>query len=211
MTNTSMIKGFLFTCAMLVPVACGSSNDHPPAAVASAEQAQRAYLGIDKAIDKALNLGMQGFNQATSANISPQTGHGDVQGTLVVGGQVDQGASANKTMRLTTDFTKYEDNVPSNEAVPDSGFLHIIYDAASGGTTDLTLMLANIPNGTFSGTFVQTLHMTGDLQGDVALNLTINGNIQSSATGGIERVPGTTVINGTAQSPYGTYTVNITR
>lgn len=205
--KTTSIKGFFLLCVMLVLAACGSSNDNPKSGVSNPDQARLAYLGIDKAVDKALNLGMQGFNQASSANIAPQTGTGDVQGTLVVGGQVDQGASANKTMRLTTDFTNYEDAV----SVPDAGALHVIYNASSGGTTDLTMMLMNIPNGTFSGTFVQTLHMTGDLQGDVTLNLTFSGRIQSSASGGIERVPGTTVITGTAQSPYGTYAVNITR
>lgn len=206
MTNTSLMKSFFLLCAMLVFAACGSSDDHPKG-VSNPDQARRAYLGIDLAIDKALNLGMQGFSQATSANISPQTTQGNVQGTLVVGGQVDQGASANKTMRLTTDFTSYEDAVPVSEA----GVLHIIYDAVSGGVPGLTIKLSNIPNGTFDGNFVQTLHMSGDLQGDVALNLTFSGSIRSTASGGIERVPGTTVITGTAQSPYGTYAVNITR
>lgn len=198
---------FLFLASLFFTVACGSDSGNSKA-VSNADQAKRAYDGIDHAIDKALNLGMQGFNAATSANISPQTGSGDVKGTLVVGGQVDQGASANKTMRLTTDFTGYEDAVFANG---DAGALHIVYDAVSGGTATLTMKLSNIPNGTFSGTFVQTLHMTGDLQGDVTLNLAFHGDIRATSTGGIERVPGTTVITGTATSPYGTFAVNITR
>lgn len=208
MTNTTVKTLLVFLASVLFAFACGSDNKDTKA-VNNADDAKHAYLGIDPAIDKALNLGMQGFNAASSANIAPQTANGDIQGKLVVGGQVDQGASANKTMRLTTDFTSYEDVVALSAG--DANLLHVIYDAVSGGTTTLEIKLMNLPNGTFTGTFIQTLHMSGDLQGDVTLNLTFTGDIRATSTGGIERVPGSTVITGTATSPYGTYTVNITR
>ena len=37
---------------------------------------------------------------ASSANIPEQTGAGELSGTMTISGQVDQGASANKGMRL---------------------------------------------------------------------------------------------------------------
>src|SRR5262245_6992040 len=69
--------------------------------VNSDEQARRAYLGLDPSIDKAIQAGFDGFNSASSANISPQTKTGTASGMLTVTGQVDQGASANKGMRLS--------------------------------------------------------------------------------------------------------------
>ncbi len=202
-----MRKAFLKSTAVValaVAASCGPSTN-----VDNAESARRAYLGIDLAMDKALNLGMQGFNMASSANIPNQTGTGGVSGTLVVGGQVDQGASANKQMRLTTDFTNYEDAIASPD---DAGALHIVYSATSSATT-LNLSLRGIPMGTFTGTFVQTLHMTGNLTGDVTLNLAFTGEFRPTAAGAmtIERTPNTTHITGTAVSTYGTYAVDVTR
>jgi hypothetical protein len=185
---------------------CGDGGNK----VSNTENAQRAYLGLDLSIDKAINLGMQGFNMASSANISPQTGNGDTTGTLVVGGHVDQGASSNKTMNLTTDYTNYED---AARAPNDGGVLKIIYNAASNGVAGLSMKLSNIPNGTFNGSFMQTMHMSGDLQGDVTLNLAFNGDLQPVASGStqIQRKPGTTHITGSATSSYGTYAVDLTR
>jgi hypothetical protein len=214
-TRRSFVLGTTFAIA-LATGACGNGS------VNNEESARRAYFGIDKAIEKAMNLGMQGFNMATSANIAPQTAMGDVAvgpdggfGTLVVAGQVDQGMSVNKELRLTTDFTDYEDLLYTSD---DSGTIHIIYNGASGGATTLSLSLRNIPAmgdttsmGTYSGTFMQTLHMSGDLAGDVTLNLTLAGQIHRSADGNLERVAGGSTIMGTAMSQYGTYNVNITR
>jgi len=188
----------------LVSLACDDSS-----AVSNEESARRAYLGIDLSVDKAIQLGMQGFNEATSANISPQTAAGDVAGTLVVAGHVDQGSSANKTMNLTTTYTGYED-APAT-APNDGGVLHIVYDGAPT-TTTLSIKLMSIPDGTFSGTFDQTLQMTGDLEGEVTLSLTFAGDLQPvGATSQIERKPGTTHITGTATSRFGTYQVDVTR
>jgi hypothetical protein len=196
----------LLAVMLCATLGCGDDGNK----VSNSDNARRAYLGIDLSIDKAINLGMQGFNLASSANIAPQTGNGDTMGTLVVAGHVDQGASSNKTMNLTTDYTNYED---AARAPNDGGVLKIVYNAASGGATDLSMKLANIPNGTFNGSFMQTLHMSGDLQGDVTLNVTFNGDLQPVASGSmqIQRKPGTTHITGTATSTYGTYAVDLTR
>jgi hypothetical protein len=61
---------WLFLACM--QVGCGGG-------VSSEEQAQRAYLGLDKSIGKALVLGFAGFNAASSANISPQSTSGDAR------------------------------------------------------------------------------------------------------------------------------------
>ncbi len=196
-----------FLAAFLLVMASSACSDDSNA-VSNTENAKRAYLGLDLSVDKAIQLGMQGFNQASSANISPQTASGNVAGTLVVDGQVDQGASANKTMNLTTTYTGYEDapSLPN-----DGGLLHVVYDGAAS-TTTLSMKLMSIPTGTFSGSFTQTLRMSGDLRGDVTLALTFSGDLQQvGTTDQIQRKPGTTHITGTATSPYGVYQVEVTR
>jgi len=52
--------------------------------------------------------------------------------------------------------------------------------------------------------------MTGDIAGEATLNLTFSGKLQSSGTGGVNRVPGMTVVTGTASTGDGMYAVNIT-
>lgn len=82
----------------------GCGND-----ISSDEQARRAYLGLDKSVGKSLQLGFAGFNAASSANIPAQTTTGDAGGTLTITGQVDQGASSNKGMRLRVGMAGYTD------------------------------------------------------------------------------------------------------
>ncbi len=188
--------------ALALLAACGSDT------VSSAQGARLAYLGLDGAIDRALTLGLQGFNAAQSANIAPQTGNGDVSGTLTVTGQVDQGASVNKELRLKTAFVTYQDRVSGGDA----GATHITYDTDAAALPALGLSLRNIPNGTFTGTLAGKVHMSGDLKGDVTLALTFTGNLQAVPGGqGVQRAPGTTHVTGTATSDYGTYTIDLTR
>jgi hypothetical protein len=171
--------------------ACG--ND-----VASEEDARAAYLGLDPHVDKAITLGFAGFNAASSANISPQMVNGALSGTLTVTGQVDQGASANKGMRLQEAMVMYSD-------VKD--FVYV-----TGATAPaLEMMLKNIPTGTLTGTLNGTYAMTGSLEGDVTLTLNFSGELQAGAGMNVERKPGTTHITGTASSRYGDYTVDVTR
>src|SRR3954451_22262684 len=91
--------------ALILVAAAGCSNG-----VHSDADAQKAYLGLDASVDKAINLGFAGFNAASSANIPTQMTTGTVKGTLSVSGQVDQGASSNKTMRLVTAYVMYSDD-----------------------------------------------------------------------------------------------------
>src|SRR4051812_18694567 len=90
---------------MLSMAAAACSSDD----VDSDEEARRAYLGLDGSIEKSLNLGFQGFNLATSANIDVQMTTGTKAGTLAIDGQVDQGSSSNKGMRLNIAMVGYDD------------------------------------------------------------------------------------------------------
>lgn len=178
--------------------------------VSSDEQARVAYLGLDGAVEKSLTLGFAGFNAASSANIPEQSTTADLAGTLTITGQVDQGASTNKGMRLQVGMVDYTDG---NVSLPDGAEdVEITYDTDADVTLRpaLTLSLRDIPNGTFTGTLVGTFQMAGDLEGDVTLNLTMAGAIEDDGTGKVRRKAGTTTVTGTATSDGDTYEVNVT-
>jgi hypothetical protein len=174
-------------------------------AVSSDEAARRAYLGLDKAIGKSMDLGFQGFNAASSANIPAQMTTGDKSGTLTITGQVDQGASANKEMRLNVDMVHYSDGDLHLDGGPT---VAITYDT-DGGLPALDLSLKGIPTGTFTGSLAGDFSMSGDLGGSVNLNLMMSGTLQATGDGGTKRAPGTTMVTGTATSGAGTYNVNL--
>ncbi|MCP3144529.1 hypothetical protein [Pyxidicoccus xibeiensis] len=185
--------------------ACGDDE------LSSDEQARRAYLGLDESITKSLQLGFAGFNAASSANIPPQSATGDAAGTLIIGGQVDQGSSANKGMRLRVGMAGYSDGEVAVGGDEDP--VNITYASSTDTATqpELNLQLRNIPNGTFSGTLMGAFQMTGDLEGNVTLNLTMEGEIEDDGTGKVRRKSGSTRVTGTATSGDGTYEVNLTR
>ena len=198
---------------LCLTAACGGDDG-----VDSNESARRAYLGLDKSIEKSIKLGFDGFNSASSANISPQMTTGAAGGTITVTGQVDQGSSANKGMRLNVGMVNYDDgDVPIN----DSGdTVHIVYDTATDTAMQpyLALQLKNFPNGTLDGTLDSNSTMTGvylldgDIKGELTLTLTIAGTTMAGAMAGdVVRVPGTTTITGTATNKDGgSYMINIT-
>ena len=189
-----MRKELLLSCAAACALlsGCGSS-------VSSDEQARRAYLGLDLSIDKAIGLGFAGFNAANSANIPAQMTTGIAAGTLGVTGQVDQGASANKGMRLITAFTGYSDDGK------------LFYQSMAGQTQALDMQLKNIPTGTLTGSATWNLDMTGELAGPVKLTLAFTGTLQAGNGQNVERKPGTTHITGMAASGKGIYNIDITR
>ena len=184
--------------AMLAAAACNDDG------VDSEEEARAAYLALDGAIAKSLQLGFDGFNAASSANIPPQMTTGDVMGTLTISGQVDQGASDNKGMRLQLAMVDYQDTLPEPNQE-----LMVLYNTQQTAPPNLTLSLRNIPSGTLTGTLMGTFTMSGDLQEDVTLNLTISGMIEPDADGNVRRVAGSTQISGTATSQYGEYQVDV--
>jgi hypothetical protein len=196
------------TLVAILGVACSDGDD-----IDSDEEARRAYFGLDASVEKSFQLGFAGFNAASSANIDPQSAVGDEAGTLVVSGQVDQGASANKGMRLRIAMVDYTDGeVTIVQEGKDDVKVNIVYD------TDVDVMLqpyfeiklAGIPDGTFTGSLTGTYIMDGDLEGKCDLALTFAGKLMSNGTGGTTRVPLMTTVTGTAKSGDGTYDVNIT-
>src|SRR5260221_13286774 len=169
---------------VLLLAACGTD------AVNSAEAAKNAYLGLDPSIDKAIQLGFDGFNAASSANISAQTANGTKTGTLTVTGQVDQGTSVNKGMRLFTNYAAYSDD----------GALTYQTDVAALPARNM--QLKNIPTGTLTGTLAGNVTMSGTYKGNLALNLTFSGTLQAGTGSTVQRQPGTTHVTGTATSTY---------
>jgi len=187
-----MKRPWLVLCMMLsLGAGCGSG-------VNSDEQARLAYSGLDASIEKAIQLGFDGFNAANSANIPPQMTVGTASGTLKVTGQVDQSASANKGMRLLEELVNYSDDAK------------LMYDTTANALPALNMQLRNIPNGTLDGTLAGTVNVKGEIEGAVKLEITITAMLQPGATTQVERKPGTTRITGTASSGGGTYKVDVT-
>ena len=176
--------------------------------ISSDEQARRAYVGLDKSIGKSLQLGFAGFNAATSANIPAQLIGGDATGTLTISGQVDQGSSANKGMRLRVGMTSYSDG----ELTFDDDTVELTYATVTdtAAQPELTLSLRDIPNGTFTGQLVGTFQLSGDLEGEVKLDLSMSGRIEDDGTGKVRRVAGSTKVTGPATSGGGEYQVDVT-
>ncbi len=197
----------LFRGAVLAVLAVAGCSDD--GAIDSNEEARRAYLGLDTSIAKSLTLGFAGFNAASSANIPPQMTVGVEAGTLVITGQVDQGSSANKGMRLRVGMVGYTDGpvVLDGEDVT----VEITYDTDPDPALQpyLQLSLKNIPTGTLTGTLTGTYHMTGDLAGDATVDLMFSGMLQAEGNGVI-RAPGTTTVTGTASTGDGVYDVQLT-
>src|SRR5262249_45390468 len=178
---------------------CGGSD------VNSTEQAQKAYLGLDPSIDKAITLGFAGFNEVASggspgANISPQSADGGVSGTMTVTGHVDNGNSTNKVMNLFDALSTFSDDGK------------VTYNPDSSALPLLNINLKGFPDGGLDGSLTGSFMMSGGLSGQVSLALTFAGQTQAGQTAGtVVRKPGTTHIPGTATSPAGTYNVDVTR
>jgi hypothetical protein len=186
------MKLISFALALVTLAAC--SNDE----IDSNEQARRAYLGLDGSISKSIKLGFDGFNMASSANIMPQTTAGLSAGTITVTGQVDQGASNNKGMRLYVAMVGYTDG---NVVIDDKNdTIHVVYDTSTEVATQpyLEMMLKSFPNGTLDGSLTGDYTMTGDIKGTVTLMLTFSGTTMDGGNGLVVRVPGSTHVTGTA-------------
>jgi hypothetical protein len=208
MTHTHMISRTFVTVLALVAVplapscACGE--------VGSEDDARIAYLGVDQVVTKALALGFLGFNAASSANIPPQSDDGDEAGTIDVTGQVDQGASDNKGMRLAVALEDYSDGAIDDPETDEDDQIEIQYATDDGSPLTLELSLRNIPDGTVTGTLAGTVVMTGDLEGNLELDVTLAGEIESDGSGGTQRVEGSTDVDGTAKGDNGTFDVDAT-
>jgi hypothetical protein len=203
--NAALVSLLLAGSMALSTAAC--SNDE----IDSDEEARRAYLGLDKSISKSLTLGFAGFNAASSANIPTQMVNGDAGGTLAISGQVDQGSSENKGMRLQVGMLDFSDgpfavDAAGKQKVSITYATHV--DPAMQPA--LQLSLRKIPTGTFTGSLNGRYQMSGSISGEAMVMLTISGTLQSNGSGGTERAPGTTKVTGTVTSGDGEYRVDLT-
>ena len=172
------------------------------------QDARRAFIGLETMIENAMDLAFDGFNAASSANIADQTRAGAISGAMTVGGQVDQGASENKGMRLWVALDDYADPVDVGQ---DDDQLIVTYATTDDHLPALDLSLRGIPDGTIAGTLAGAFDMRGDLEGEVALSVSFDGLMESDGEGGTTRVPNSTTITGRAQSDYGSFEVDFTR
>jgi hypothetical protein len=197
------MKHFFMLCLLLG--ACGGDDS-----ISSDEQARRAYLGLDGSIEESINLGFDGFNAASSANIDPQMTAGVSAGMLTITGQVDQGSSSNKGMRLYVGMVGYNDGPFEVDADHDT--MSVTYDTSMTQAEQpaLGMMLKNIPSGTLEGSLLGDYHLSGDLDADVTLDLTFTGTLMAGSGSTVVRVPGTTHVTGTATSGDGVYMVDVT-
>jgi len=201
------MRTFAFAALCVITAACGGDDG-----VDSDEEARRAYLGLDGSIEKSIKLGFDGFNAASSANIDPQTTAGTAGGTLTITGQVDQGSSSNKGMRLRVGMVDYDDGpIVIND---DGDTIHILYDTAADTAMQpaLDMQLKNFPSGTLDGTLVGDYLLDDAIEGSLTLNLMFSGSTMPGANAGeVVRVLGTTTVTGTATNgDGGVYEINIT-
>lgn len=200
------------TLALVLVMTAGAAAGCDGDDLDSDAEARRAYLGFDRAVDRGLALGLRGFNAASSANIPPQEGSGDDSGTMTVSGQVDQGSSDNKGMRLDLVLVDYDDGPFEDSDDGDETLVSITYD-----TTDalprLDLSLRDIPNGTFTGSLDGTLVLRGDVEAEADFALVLSGGIIEDplVSGGVMREPGTLTITGTVAAGDGLYDVDVRR
>ena len=188
-----MRNGLLCLASVCGLVGCASSP-----AVDANDSARRAYLGLDKSIGKQLQLGFDGFNAATGTSLAPQISVGDTTGTVTITGQLDQGTSANKGMRLSIAMTSYSDGKITYNTSPDPAL-----------QPSLNLTLRGIPNGTLTGTLTGSYMMSGELKGTVTLNLNFAGSLTAGPNTSVLRAAGTTTVSGTATDGNGTYDINV--
>jgi len=200
------MRELVYLCASTLLVAACSSSD-----IDSNEEARRAYLGLDVSIAKSIQLGFDGFNAANSANIDPQSDVGDANGTLTITGQVDQGSSANKGMRLHVGMVAYDDGPFVIDQ--DGNTIEVVYDTSDVETEQpfLSMMLKNIPTGTLDGTLEGTYVLSGDIESQATLNLVFDGQLQDGGNSTVVRVPGSTHVTGTLTTDAGgTFDVDVT-
>ena len=212
MATRNVLKGIALSLFVsLTAGACGSDG------IGSDEEARRAYLGLDGSIETSLSLGFAGFNAASSANIDPQMATGLDTGMLTITGQVDQGSSDNKGMRLYVGMVDFSDGPFTVVVDPGTDqetevMVDLTYNTSLVQTEQpyLHLSLKNIPDGDYDGELTGTYSLAGDIESDVTLDLTFMGHIMDAGGGVVARVPGSTVVQGSATSGDGVYAVNVT-
>lgn len=176
--------------------------------VASEDDARLASLGLDAIVSRALALGFDGFNAADSANIPPQNADGAVSGAIVVGGQVDQGASANKGMRLEVTLVDHAEVLVDDPLTDAVEALELRFSTKDDSPLAVDLSLKGIPDGTLTGSVLGTALIEGDLEAEVDVELTLSGAIESDGEAGTTRTEGSTLVEGVVSSANGDFDVD---
>ena len=187
---------------LLLTLACHDS-------VTSEREAELAYIGFDAGVSRALDLGLQGFSLASSANLDPQSADGDEAGTMTIEGKADQGSSDNKGLRLYVALAEYADLADVDLDGDDD--IYVVYDTEEEGPLDVDLQLRDMPDGTLSGTLVGTVMLSEDLEGPATFALNLDGATEADGDG-LRRVAGSTHVTGTVTGPSGEdYAVDVMR
>ena len=182
-----------------------------PGTVNNDDSARIAYIGLDQVVVRGLALGFAGFNAASSANIPAQSDEGDASGSIGVTGQVDQGSSDNKGMRLEAALNDYSDGpVDDPETTDVQESYDLTYTTSDGAALNLEINLRDIPNGTLSGTLGGDVAMDGDIVGDVTVDLSFDGVIIETSSGGTVREEGSTEVTGTVTAGGTAFDVDTT-
>jgi hypothetical protein len=175
---------------VFVLVGCGSDTIN--------QRAQTVYVEIQDVIYDSMELAFKGFNTATSATVPPQTKTGDNKGTLTVTGQVDQGTSPDKAMKLQLELVDYPSASTTNTTFK------------TGATKpSLNINLKGIPNGTLDALLSGDFLMSGTLSGTATLSITMTGTLQKDPSNTSKVQPAKYSIKGTTKSDYGTHSVDI--
>ena len=195
---------------LLLPLACLALTACP--GVSNEGDAARAWLGMEHGVDRVLQLGMDGFNAASSANIPTQTGAGEVDGLMTVDGQVDQGASDNKGLRLQVMLDAYADGPVDVDVDGRPDGWALVYDTAEGDFLDVDLQLRGLPDAALTGTLIGDAVVGGDLEGPVQFDLQLDGTTEPLDGGEddqIQIVAGSLSVSGTVTSDFGVYQVDL--
>jgi hypothetical protein len=192
----------LLVLPLLLASACDDS-------VPSEGQADLAFAGLATSIDKATRLGFLGYSAAVDSKLWPQETLGDVSGTLVVSGQVEEGSSDDESLHLDMETERYSDLADLDEG--DAEVSVTYWTDTESGLPSIDLELVGAPDGTFHGTLAGTFRMMGDLHGNVTLELEIDGVIESDGSYGTRRVEDSMTVTGTATDGTGdVYEVDVT-
>ena len=192
--------------ALLVAITALSALSGCSTAITDEEAAERADLGVDPAVELALQLGLDGYNAATSANIPNQDASGAASGSIVVGGQVDQGSSDNKQLRLDVWLNDW-----SNGVLDDDDDFDVSY--ATDAPLLLDISLRGLPDADLEGSLIGDVMLDGELDGPLTLELVFDGQTETDPDdpSRIRRVPGSTHVTGTATVGRGVYDIDLTR
>lgn len=200
------MRSLLLSSSLVLALSPGCST------VDSEDEARLAYLGLDQAIERAVQLGFDGYNSASSANIATQQDDGEDTGEMIVTGQVDQGSSANKGMRLGVALVDYSDGPIDDPETDGEEEYAVVYLTDEDAPLSLGLQLKDIPDGTMTGTLTGTVLTDGDIAGEVVLSLTLASTLEPGTDGQeVQRVAGSTQVTGTVTSDAGEYDVDVIR